>query len=86
MADRATLLKAAEDRIALWFSGGQCGTKHAATSEHCDKPQWQPATQLEKLVLLRMLRLDMPHQSSHPNAIEAEIRNELKRLAPKAAD
>ncbi|HLW72168.1 MAG TPA: hypothetical protein VKS22_16280 [Candidatus Binataceae bacterium] len=38
------------------------------------------APRLKKLIVLKHLRLDMPHLSTHPNSLESEIRKELKAL------
>ena len=36
------------------------------------------AQRLKKLVVLKHLRLEMPHVSTHPSGLESEIRKELK--------
>ena len=48
----ADLLKDAEDRVSQILNGGKC-----TTSEH------EPLTLLEKMILLRALKIEFPHQS-----------------------
>ena len=55
-------VKVEEDGVALWLNGGGC-----QTTTH------EGATQLQKLVMLKMLRLDMPHQSTQIKDIERAI-------------
>ena len=65
-----TPLQLAEDRVSNYLNGGKC-----IISEH-------PAmTQLEQLIMLRQLRIEMPHQSTAPVDIEIAIRKELRRSA-----
>jgi len=60
-------LKEAETHVALWLNGGGCQTTmHNA------------ATDLEKLVMLKMLRLELPHQSTQLAELDAAIRKATK--------
>jgi hypothetical protein len=66
-APPATPLKEAEDYVALFLNGGAC-TNHTHDA----------ATDLHKLILLKQLRLEMPHQSTNIKDLDAAIRKALK--------
>lgn len=55
-------VKTEEDGVALWLNGGNC-----TAMNHTG------ATELQKLLMLKMLRLDMPHQSTQIKDIERAI-------------
>ena len=60
-------LKDAEDRVSLFINGGSCmTTKHEEASE------------LDKLVMLKMLRMEFPHLSMSIASIESAIRRLAK--------
>jgi hypothetical protein len=66
----ATPLSRAEDRVALILNGGAAGLDaHLALTE------------LEKLVMLKMLRLEYPHQSTTLRELDAAIFREIGKLA-----
>jgi hypothetical protein len=60
-------LKAAEDNVSLFLSGGECHKTHH-----------DPASLLEKLIMWRMLVLEFPHLSRNLIEIQQEIRQALK--------
>jgi len=62
------LLKEAEDYVALFLNGGGC-----------HKTVHEAATDLQKLILLKQLRLEMPHQSTQISDLDAAIRKALKK-------
>ena len=55
-------VKVEEDGVALWLNGGGC-----------TKTTHDGATELQKLIMLKMLRMDMPHQSTQIKDIERAI-------------
>ena len=61
-------LQLAEDEVSRFLNGGNC-----TTTAHVS------AGRLVKLVMLKMLRLDMPHVSMQLQSLEHEIREEAKR-------
>jgi len=61
-------LKAAEDYVNLFLSGGQC-----------TKSTHEPATHLHKLIVWKLLVLEFPHLSRNLAEIEREILKELRR-------
>ena len=62
-----TPLKEAEDHVALFLNGGVC-TKH----------NHDGATDLQKLIILKQLRIEMPHQSMQLSELDAAIRKATK--------
>lgn len=66
---RAKTLKDAEDRVSSFLNGGSCSlTTHPA------------ATELEKLIMFKQLRLDMTHQGTQLHDLEASIGKLLKAV------
>lgn len=76
MATAAEVLKEAEDRVSRFLNGAQ--KESCWISLH---PAVPAATQLAKLLMLKYLRLEMPHQSTQISAIETEVARELKKEA-----
>lgn len=74
MATAAEVLKEAEDRVSRFLNGVE--SEGCSVSIHQPIP---PASRLARLVMLKMLRSEMPHQSTQIPAIEAEIAKELKK-------
>lgn len=69
-----TPLQLAEDRVSNYLNGGSC-----TISLH-------PAmTQIEKLLMFKMLRLEMPHQATSLNDLEWAISQEVKKESKRAA-
>ena len=56
------LVKAEEDQVALFLNGGPC-----------TKTVHEGASELQKLMMLKMLRLDMPHQSTSVTELDFAI-------------
>lgn len=62
------ITKTAEDAVSRWLNGGNCTTtSHIAAST------------LEKLLMLKFLRMDMPHQSTQISDLEAAIKKEATK-------
>ena len=63
-----TPLQEAEDYVSQFLNGAKCTiTNH------------EPATTLHKLIMLKMLRLDMPHQSTNLKDLDLAIAKEAKK-------
>jgi len=69
MADEApkSKLTLAEDVVSRFLNGAPC-----SLNPHL------PMTELEKLVMLKALRLEFPHQSTNLNELEWAIRKAAK--------
>ena len=63
-------LKEAETRVALWLHGGDCTIRNH-----------DAATVLEKLIALKMLRMEFPHQSTQVAELDRAIEKEAKKDA-----
>ena len=63
-----TPLQEAEDYVSMFLNGAKC-----VITNH------EPATTLHKLIMLKMLRLDMPHQSTNLKDLDAAIAKEAKK-------
>lgn len=67
-ADALARLKESEDLVTHWLDGGPCShTSHRAP------------TTLDMLVMLKQLRIRMPHRASALSELDAAIRLELRR-------
>ena len=64
--------KKAEDNVSRFINGG-----------HCTETLHVPASHLEMLLMLKHLRLALPHQSTNVPDIEHAIRTEVKKLETK---
>lgn len=76
MATAAEVLKEAEDRVSRFVNGLEA--ENCTISMH---PAVPAASRLSKLLMLKMLRLEMPYQSTEPAALEWSIARELKKEA-----
>lgn len=62
----------AEDKASIFLNGTPEG-------ETCSLSRHSEATRLEKLVLLRALKIEFPHQSTNVFDLELAIRKESKK-------
>ena len=69
MVKSEEILKAAEDNVSLFLNGGGC-----------NKTTHEGATEVEKLLMLKMLRMEFPHISTQVYVLEYLIRCELKKV------
>lgn len=69
---KPSALQAAEGAVAQFLNGGRC--------VHSQHPE---ASQLMKLIMLKQLRIEMPHQGTNPADLDIAIRREVKKLSAK---
>jgi hypothetical protein len=60
-------LKAAEDNVSLFLNGGGC-----------NKTTHEGATEVEKLLMLKMLRMEFPHVPTDPESLRHLINHKVK--------
>ena len=74
MPTRAELISMAKDKDATIINGGPC-----PVSLHSE------LTHLEKLAIMRHLKLELRHQSTWPGDLEEAMRREAERMSRSAA-
>jgi hypothetical protein len=67
-------LTEAEDYVLGMINGHESGGE-----KKCSASWHRSMTKLEKLITLKMLRLELPHQGTSPAELDSAIRKELKR-------